>query len=86
VIYAQVIANGGPDVKTNLGLRDHTTFVKMGDSNFFKGTSTDQDRRFKDKEAKLLKTLKFPPEFEQKVWAFRHFGHFLEIIQLFASG
>lgn len=39
----------------------------MGDSNFFKGTSTDQDRRFMDKEAKLLKTLKFPPEFEQKV-------------------
>ncbi|KAG8806440.1 hypothetical protein FRC18_006095, partial [Serendipita sp. 400] len=39
----------------------------MGDSNFFKGTSTDQDRRFADKESKLLKSLKFPPEFEQKV-------------------
>jgi hypothetical protein len=39
----------------------------MGDSNFFKGTSTDQDRRFADKQSKLLKTLKFSPEFEQKV-------------------
>jgi hypothetical protein len=39
----------------------------MGDSNFFKGTSTDQDRRFADKESKLLKTMKFPKEFEQKV-------------------
>ncbi|KAG8830581.1 hypothetical protein FRC17_004685 [Serendipita sp. 399] len=39
----------------------------MGDSNFFKGTSTDQDRRFADKESKLLKTLKFPPEFDNKV-------------------
>jgi serine/arginine repetitive matrix protein 1 len=39
----------------------------MGDSNFFKGTSADQDRRFTDKESKLLKTLKFPPEFETKV-------------------
>jgi len=43
------------------------TFSKMGDSNFFKGTSADQDRRFTDKESKLLKTLKFPPEFETKV-------------------
>ena len=36
-------------------------------SGFFKGTSTDQDRRFSDKQLKLLKTLKFPPEFEKKV-------------------
>ena len=34
---------------------------------FFKGTSADQDRRFSDKELKLLKSLKFPPEFEKKV-------------------
>ena len=34
---------------------------------FFKGTSADQDRRFSDKELKLLKTMKFPPEFEKKV-------------------
>lgn len=34
---------------------------------FFRGTSTDQDRRFSDKEKKLLKTLKFPPEFNEKV-------------------
>lgn len=36
---------------------------------FFKGTSADQDRRFSDKELKLLKTMKFPPEFEKKVIA-----------------
>ncbi|KAI0719682.1 PWI domain-containing protein, partial [Fomitopsis betulina] len=34
---------------------------------FFKGTSADQDRRFSDKELKLLKTMKFPVEFEKKV-------------------
>ncbi|KAL1735073.1 PWI domain-containing protein, partial [Schizophyllum commune] len=34
---------------------------------FFKGTSADQDRRFSDKELKLLKSMKFPPEFGQKV-------------------
>lgn len=34
---------------------------------FFKGTSTDQDRRFSDKEMKLLKSMKFPPEFDKKV-------------------
>ena len=40
---------------------------------FFKGTSADQDRRFSDKELKLLKSMKFPPEFEKKVlleWPF----------------
>ncbi|RPD74099.1 PWI domain-containing protein, partial [Lentinus tigrinus ALCF2SS1-7] len=36
-------------------------------SGFFKGTSADQDRRFSDKELKLLKTMKFPPEFDKKV-------------------
>ncbi|KAL1948855.1 hypothetical protein VTO73DRAFT_10661 [Trametes versicolor] len=39
----------------------------MADAGFFKGTSADQDRRFSDKELKLLKTMKFPPEFEKKV-------------------
>ncbi|KAJ7202873.1 PWI domain-containing protein, partial [Mycena pura] len=34
---------------------------------FFKGTSADQDRRFVDKEAKLLKSTKFPSNFEKKV-------------------
>lgn len=37
------------------------------DAGFFKGTSADQDRRFSDKELKLLKSMKFPPEFEKKV-------------------
>ena len=36
---------------------------------FFKGTSADQDRRFSDKELKLLKSMKFPPEFDKKVFA-----------------
>lgn len=34
---------------------------------FFKGTSADQDRRFSDKELKLLKSMKFPSEFDKKV-------------------
>lgn len=34
---------------------------------FFKGTSAEQDRRFSDKEMKLLKSMKFPPEFDKKV-------------------
>ncbi|KZS96357.1 PWI domain-containing protein [Sistotremastrum niveocremeum HHB9708] len=37
------------------------------DAGFFKGTSTDQDKRFSDKEAKLLKSLKFPPEYDTRV-------------------
>lgn len=43
------------------------TFISAHFSGFFKGTSTDQDRRFSDKEVMLLKTLKFPPEFNEKV-------------------
>lgn len=42
----------------------YTHYVSTG---FFKGTSADQDRRFSDKELKLLKSMKFPPEFEKKV-------------------
>ncbi|GAA5896879.1 hypothetical protein JCM5296_002579 [Sporobolomyces johnsonii] len=36
-------------------------------SSFFRGTSTDQDPRFKDKQAMLLKKMQFPPSFDQKV-------------------
>ncbi|GAB5593621.1 hypothetical protein Unana1_08521 [Umbelopsis nana] len=39
----------------------------MGDAGFFKGTSADQDTRFSNKQKKLLKSMKFPPEFDQKV-------------------
>lgn len=39
----------------------------MADAGFFKGTSADQDRRFSDKELKLLKSMKFPAHFEKKV-------------------
>ncbi|KAG8929228.1 hypothetical protein FRC02_005823 [Tulasnella sp. 418] len=39
----------------------------MGDAGFFKGTSAAQDSRFSDKEQRLRKTLKFPPEFDLKV-------------------
>lgn len=31
------------------------------------GTSQDQDARFKDKEKKLMKSMKFPKEFDTKV-------------------
>ncbi|KAK9727195.1 hypothetical protein RND81_05G264600 [Saponaria officinalis] len=34
---------------------------------FFRGTSADQDTRFSNKQAKLLKTQKFPPELEHLV-------------------
>lgn len=37
------------------------------DSGFFKGTTASQDPRFKDKEALLLKSIKFPPCFDTKV-------------------
>ena len=33
----------------------------------FKGTSASQDIRFGDKEKKLLRTMKFPPELNTKV-------------------
>ncbi|KIJ32179.1 hypothetical protein M422DRAFT_184970 [Sphaerobolus stellatus SS14] len=39
----------------------------MADAGFFKGTSTEQDRRFSDKELKLLKSMKFPANFDKKV-------------------
>jgi hypothetical protein len=41
-------------------------------SGFFKGTSADQDRRFSDKELKLLKSIKFPPQFDTKVTRYHH--------------
>lgn len=44
-----------------------STNSTMADAGFFKGTSTDQDRRFSDKETKLLKTMKFPASFDKKV-------------------
>eukprot|EP00262_Sarcandra_glabra_P018065 TRINITY_DN6397_c0_g1_i1.p1 TRINITY_DN6397_c0_g1~~TRINITY_DN6397_c0_g1_i1.p1 ORF type:complete len:894 (-),score=198.38 TRINITY_DN6397_c0_g1_i1:396-3077(-) len=34
---------------------------------FFRGTSADQDTRFSNKQAKLLKSQKFPPELDQLV-------------------
>ena len=33
----------------------------------FRGTNTEQDNRFSDKEKKLLKTMKFPANFGTKV-------------------
>ncbi|KAG9085995.1 hypothetical protein FRC07_013231, partial [Ceratobasidium sp. 392] len=39
----------------------------MADAGFFKGTSIDQDRRFADKENRLMRSISFPPEFSQKV-------------------
>src|SRR5260221_9130537 len=43
------------------------SFILSFLSGFFKGTSADQDRRFSDKELKLLKTIKFPSQFDTKV-------------------
>ena len=39
----------------------------MTDAGFFRGTSTEQDVRFSDKDKKLLKTMKFDGCLEQKV-------------------
>ncbi|KAI9256968.1 PWI domain-containing protein [Sporodiniella umbellata] len=39
----------------------------MGDAGFFKGTNAAQDSRFSNKEKKLLKTMSFPREYNQKV-------------------
>ncbi|KAI9510302.1 PWI domain-containing protein, partial [Russula earlei] len=49
--------------KSPFFLSYHSFFIISLLSGFFKGTSADQDRRFSDKELKLLKTLKFPPQF-----------------------
>lgn len=35
--------------------------------NFFRGTSLDQDPRFKDKQAALMRKTSFPPSFDTNV-------------------
>jgi len=45
----------------------HEGIILLIFKGFFKGTSADQDRRFSDKEEKLVKSMKFPPEFSTKV-------------------
>ncbi|EPB74091.1 PWI domain protein [Ancylostoma ceylanicum] len=39
----------------------------MGDAGFFRGTSSDQDGRFSDKEKKLLKQMKFENTLDRKI-------------------
>jgi hypothetical protein len=39
----------------------------MGDGGFFKGTTTDQDARWGNKEKRLIKSIKFPAEFSKRV-------------------
>jgi len=39
----------------------------MADAGFFRGTTTDQDNRFSDKEKKLLKTMKFEDNLSKKI-------------------
>ncbi|GAM19527.1 hypothetical protein SAMD00019534_027020 [Acytostelium subglobosum LB1] len=39
----------------------------MDGGGYFRGTSAEQDNRFSDKEKKLLKVMKFPAHFNQKV-------------------
>ena len=41
--------------------------MATGTGSYFKGTSTDQDARFKNKEKKLMHSYKFPPTFDQKI-------------------
>uniref|UniRef100_A0A1I7X2Y8 PWI domain-containing protein n=1 Tax=Heterorhabditis bacteriophora TaxID=37862 RepID=A0A1I7X2Y8_HETBA len=43
------------------------TEINMGDAGFFRGTSSDQDGRFSDKEKKLLKQMKFEETLERKI-------------------
>ncbi|KAL5971356.1 Serine/arginine repetitive matrix protein 1 [Taenia solium] len=44
-----------------------TSNFKMTDAGFFKGTNTDQDSRFTDKKKKLLKSMKFGDNLNEKV-------------------
>lgn len=39
----------------------------MADAGFFRGTTSDQDNRFSDKEKKLLKTMKYEESITLKV-------------------
>jgi len=39
----------------------------MDGGGFFRGTSQEQDSRFSDKEKKMIKSMKFPEEFNIKV-------------------
>ena len=56
------------------------------DTGFFKGTSADQDRRFSDKELKLLKTMKFPPEFDKKVRTSHVFQTYFRVFTFDCAG
>ncbi|KAG0311559.1 hypothetical protein BGZ99_010078 [Dissophora globulifera] len=74
----------------------------MGDAGFFKGTSADQDARFSDKQKKLLRSMHFPSEFNQKIdmkkvnlkvikgWMAQRISQFLgiedEVVVEYASG
>lgn len=41
--------------------------MAAGTGSFFKGTSHEQDARFKNKEKKLMQSIKWPEEFDQQV-------------------
>ena len=64
--FAFVTLHPWPTLASSLFLFYSSFFISFL-SGFFKGTSADQDRRFSDKELKLLKTIKFPPQFDTKV-------------------
>lgn len=42
----------------------------MADAGFYRGTSSEQDSRFTDKERKLLKQMRFEGSLDQKVKIF----------------
>lgn len=48
-------------------LNECETFRIMGDAGFFRGTNTDQDNRFSNKEKKLMKQLKFEDALATKI-------------------
>ena len=41
--------------------------MAAGTGSFFKGTSQEQDARFKDKEKKLIQSTEWPVEFDKSV-------------------
>uniref|UniRef100_A0A0N5A8T8 Uncharacterized protein n=1 Tax=Syphacia muris TaxID=451379 RepID=A0A0N5A8T8_9BILA len=51
----------------------------MADAGFYRGTSSEQDSRFTDKERKLLKQMRFDGALDQKV----HFKFAMYFIIIF---
>ena len=61
------VSRGRSPTDVDLDVDCHFLFSTMADAGSFNGTSTDQDRRFSDAEAELLKSMEFPSSFDKKV-------------------